>query len=102
MTAFDAGREDWEEPDDPRVRVAYRLIGAIVAAFSLLGLCAIAAPIFDVISWGDRYTMDWAFWQRYVDEAYALFSPLWIAASGHTPLGLDPATLQEIMQAIRA
>ena len=63
---------------------------------------ALTAPTFDVISWGDRFTMDWTFWQRYVDEAYALFSPLWVEASGKTPYGLDPATLSAIMQAIRA
>ncbi len=60
------------------------------------------APILDVISWGDRYTMTWEFWQKNVDECYALFSPLWIASSGQTPYGLDAAALQGIMQAIKA
>ncbi len=60
------------------------------------------APTFDVISWGDRYTMTWEFWQKNVDECYGLFSELWIASTGQTPYGLDAAALSSLMQAIRA
>ncbi len=67
----------------------------------LSGYSGLEDPIFDVISWGDRYKMTTAFWQKYVDEAYALASPLWIGATGRTPWGLDMATLEQLMQAIR-
>jgi hypothetical protein len=58
-------------------------------------------PTYDVISWGDRFTMTPDFWQNWVDEIYGLFSPLWIAKTGRTPWNLDPAMLASIMQAIR-
>ncbi len=61
-----------------------------------------SSPVLDVISWGDRYRMNWAFWERYVDECYCLFSPLWVAPSGKTPYGLDATALEALMQAIRA
>ena len=57
-------------------------------------------PIFDVISWGDRFTMMPDFW-HFVDEIYALSSPLWIAKTGKTPWGLDEAALTQLMQAVR-
>jgi len=60
------------------------------------------ASAFDVISWGERYIMTRAFWAKYVDECYALASPLWIGATGRTPWGLDEATLEAIMQAIKS
>ena len=58
-------------------------------------------PVYDVISWGDRFTMTADFWYRHVDEVYGLFSPLWLKASGRTPWGLDAMTLEALMQAIR-
>ena len=30
-----------------------------------------------VISWGQYYTMTWAFFEKFVDEAYAITDPLW-------------------------
>lgn len=59
------------------------------------------APVLDVISWGDRYTMTWDFWTKYVDECYGLFSPLWMKPAGQTPYGLDAAALEALMQSIR-
>lgn len=67
----------------------------------LTGFSVPSAPTFDVISWGSRYTMNQRFFQRYVDEVYALASPLWINAAGRTPWGIDPATLAAIMQGIK-
>lgn len=68
----------------------------------LTGFSNPADPSFDVISWGDRYTMDASFWRKYVDEAYALASLLWIERSaGETPWGIDLAALEALMQAIR-
>ena len=58
-------------------------------------------PVFDVISWGDHYTMTAGFFERYVDESYALLSPLWFKETGTTPWGLDAATLTAIMEAVK-
>lgn len=34
-----------------------------------------------IITWGKRLKMTWAFWAKYVDEAYAVLSPDWAEAS---------------------
>ncbi len=46
------------------------------------------------ISWGSVYRMTWAFWARYVDEAYALLSPDFIQPRGVSSVGFDLAQLQ--------
>jgi len=51
-----------------------------------------------LISWGALYTMTPAFWSAFVDEAYALASPLWIKATGSSPAGLSLDSLQSLMQ----
>jgi hypothetical protein len=38
--------------------------------------------------------MTWAFWNVYVDEAYALVSPDWIGAKGKAPNGFALAALE--------
>jgi len=53
-----------------------------------------------VISWGQYYTMTWAFFSQYVDEVYALADSTWIEAKGTTPGGLTLAELQSQMQAL--
>ncbi len=55
----------------------------------------------DVISWGNFYRMTWAFFAKYVDEAYAIADPWWIEATGKTPGGLTVAALEGQMAAIR-
>lgn len=45
------------------------------------------------ITWGSQQKMTWNFWSKYVDEAYALISPDFIAASGLAPNGFDLAQL---------
>lgn len=54
-----------------------------------------------VISFGQIYTMTWAFFTKYADEAYALADPAWIAAKGTTPGGLDLAALEKQMKALK-
>lgn len=46
------------------------------------------------ISWGSVYTMTWAFWAKYVDEAHALLSPDFLGANGLDPEGFNLAQLQ--------
>ena len=53
-----------------------------------------------VISWGQYYTMTWAFFSQYVDEVYALADATWIEAKGTTPGGLTLEELQSQMQAL--
>ena len=53
-----------------------------------------------VISWGQYYTMTWAFFAKYVDECYAIADTTWINAGGQTPGGLTMAQLQQQMQAL--
>ena len=38
-----------------------------------------------VISWGQYYTMTWAFFAKYVDETYAIANSTWINGGGKTP-----------------
>ena len=53
-----------------------------------------------VISWGQYYTMTWAFFAQYVDETYAIADQTWIEATGETPGGLSLAQLKEQMAAL--
>ena len=46
------------------------------------------------VTWGTLQKMTWAFWDAYVDEAYACLTPDWIAADGKAPSGFDLASLQ--------
>lgn len=45
-----------------------------------------------VITWGAPQKMTWEFWDKYVDEAYAVLSEDWLN-DGKDPQGLDLATL---------
>lgn len=53
-----------------------------------------------VISWGQYYTMTWAFFAQYVDEVYALADPTWIEKKGTSPGGLSLAELEVQMKAL--
>jgi hypothetical protein len=52
------------------------------------------------ITWGERQQMTWAFFQKYVDEAYALLSPNWISTRGVDPAGVDLETLVKDLVAV--
>jgi len=54
-----------------------------------------------VISWGQYYTMTWAFFEKFVDEAYALVDADWIASTGKNPAGLTMQQLEQAMQALK-
>lgn len=54
----------------------------------------------DVISWGAKYRMTWAFWSEFVDEAYLLADQSWIEATGKSPAGLSLADLETQMQSL--
>jgi hypothetical protein len=46
------------------------------------------------VTWGSLQRMTWAFFSAYVDEAYAVLSPDWIAANALSPSGFNLAQLQ--------
>jgi hypothetical protein len=54
-----------------------------------------------VISWGGYYTMTWAFFAKFVDEAYAIADPDWISGKKTTPGGLSLQQLEQAMQALK-
>jgi hypothetical protein len=54
-----------------------------------------------LISWGSYYTMTWAFFAKYVDEAYAIADSTWFTTKKTTPGGLTLAQLEEQMKALK-
>ncbi len=54
-----------------------------------------------VISWGQYYTMTWAFFGKWVDEVYAIADQIWIDAKGTTPGGLSLTQLEAQMQGLK-
>ena len=67
-------------------------------------VCALGydARVVYFASWGALYQMTWDFYTTYVEEAYSLISPDFIAANGLTPNGFDLVTLQADIQAFAA
>jgi len=55
-----------------------------------------------LISWGNYYTMTWAFFAKYVDESYAIADASWITSKGTSPAGLTLAELEQQMKALLA
>jgi hypothetical protein len=69
------------------------------------GHCVIApkadAEALYVVSWGAVYKMTWAFWDQFVDEAYAVIDLDWGNAKG-TPYGISLEALAKQMEALAA
>jgi len=53
-----------------------------------------------VVSWGQKLNVTWNFLWAYADEAYAVLSSDWIAASGQAPNHFDLAALEADLQKI--
>jgi hypothetical protein len=74
---------------------------------TIVGGHAVIAPGYDadglrIVSWGlATYRMTWAFFDRFVDEAYALSHPWWVDAKGTTPGNLTIEALNAAMAALR-
>lgn len=69
----------------------------------------VVVPMFDstshtltCITWGMRQQMTWAFFQKYVDEAYALLAPDWLQRGGIDPSGFNLTALQADLAAVTA
>ena len=54
------------------------------------------------LTWGMRQRMTWAFFQKYVDESYALLAPDWLQRGGINPSGFNMAALQADLAAVTA
>ena len=57
-------------------------------------VCAYSPYALTCVTWGQLQPMTWGFWNKYVDEAYALISPNWIEVSGKAPNGFNLAALE--------
>lgn len=53
-----------------------------------------------VVTWGRLQQMTWAFWDRYVDECYAVLSGDFLDEAGEAPNGLDLAALKEDLKLV--
>lgn len=92
---------------------AYLLDGDVPAVWDVAGPptndghCVVAAGydqssgLTRIVSWGARYDLTDRFIAAYVDEAYALVSPLWLEAGGSTPLGMTAAELEAQVSLLR-
>jgi hypothetical protein len=67
----------------------------------------VIVPMYDLssteltcITWGQRQPMTWRFFQKYVEEAYALLSPDWLSANAVDPAGVNFAALQADLKAV--
>lgn len=85
--------ENGETPSLWTVEPGQQIIGGhaiILTGYDSQGL--------DLISWGAKYRMTWAFFAKYVDEVYAIVDPEWIKATGQTPCGMTLAQLEQLMR----
>ena len=53
-----------------------------------------------IVSWGQVFTLTWAGWDTYVEEAHVLLSRDALTAAGKNPDGIDWAGLEQRMQAM--
>lgn len=72
----------------------------------IVGGHAVILPGYDdegleVISWGRKYRMTWAFFNRYIDEIYGTVNKSWLDTTGKTPLDMSVEELGEQMVALR-
>ena len=54
-----------------------------------------------LISWGSYYTMTWAFFEKFVDEAYGIADSDWFAQTGKNLAGLTLPQLEAAMQQLK-
>lgn len=54
----------------------------------------------NVVTWGAILQMTWGFWDKYVDEAFALVSPDWLEATKIAPSGVNLAALKADLAAL--
>lgn len=55
-----------------------------------------------VVTWGRLQQLTWAFWDRYVDEVYAILSTDFLDKAGEAPNGFDLAALKSDLALVTA
>jgi hypothetical protein len=60
------------------------------------------ADTLTVVTWGRLQAMTWSFWDRYVDEVYAILSVDFLDEAGETPNGLDLPALKADLALVTA
>lgn len=55
-----------------------------------------------VVTWGRLQELTWSFWDRYVDEVYAIISVDFLDEAGETPSGFDLAALKADLALVTA
>ena len=55
-----------------------------------------------VVTWGRLQELTWPFWDRYVDEVYAILSVDFLDEAGEAPNGLDLAALKADLALVTA
>lgn len=55
-----------------------------------------AASGFGLVTWGMLMKMTWRFWQTYVDEAYVVLHPAWLARMKHRALFAEDALRRDL------
>lgn len=68
--------------------------GATIEGGHAISVGAYDGSTFEIVTWGKRQKMTEAFWNKYVDEAYAVLGDDWFNG-GKDPQGLDLTTLQQ-------
>jgi hypothetical protein len=58
--------------------------------------------VLTVVTWGRLQEVTWSFWDRYVDEAYALLSVDFVDEAGRAPNGFDLAALKADLKLVTA
>jgi hypothetical protein len=53
-----------------------------------------------VVTWGQEQKASWEWWDKYVDEAWAVISEDFLTKRERTPQGLDVAALEEALEAL--
>ena len=51
----------------------------------------------EVVTWGQRQPLTWAWWDAYVDEAYVHITDDYLRKSGKTPQGFDVQALEDAL-----
>ena len=85
--------------EPPRIWDVQNTNNAIVGGHAVV-LAGYDANGAKVISWGEYYTMTWAFFAKYVDEVYAIADAMWVESKGTTPGGLSLDELEVQMKAL--
>ena len=92
MDQFDAG-QPWTDTAPDELEGGHGVPGVAFSNEVVPGFTA-GVDGMTLVTWGQAQFASWDWLAIYLDEAYAILSPEWIAANGSAPSGLD---LQQLM-----